>query len=251
MKNHKKIGIKISAFLAALFLLVSFSCSSEKKGSLYIAAGAGYKKPILEISKNFTEDTGIAVFPIFGNMQTVSTQVQQSGQVGVLIGDRSFLENPKLGISYSEFQIIGRGKLVLAYSSHSPVDGVSSLLEDRIEKISMPDKDKAIYGKAAYEFLNATGIWNDLEPKILIASTVPQVSSYLISEEIDAGFINLTDAIAIKDQIGGYYQLEENVPEIEIVAGIVKDFAENKEVGKFTAYLQEEKSLEILESYGL
>ena len=251
MKKKSRSNPVLFTAILLILLIAGMSCTSKEEQSLYIAAGAGYKKPLMEITTKFTDATGIQVFPIFGNMQAVSTQVKQSGQVGVLIGDKTFLENPTLGINYNEYESIGEGKLVLAYPLHGNISGISSLTDINVEKISMPDTKKAIYGKAAYEFLQSAGLWNELEPKILIASTVPQVSSYLIAEEIDAGFINLTDAIAIKDQIGGYYLLEEGAPRIEIVAGVVDTFQDNPEVRLFISYLKEADSLKILESYGL
>lgn len=237
--------------LAVIFILTMFfSCSSEEK-SIFIASGAGYKKPVMKICEEFTKQSGIKVSPIFGNMQTVSVQVKQSGQVGVLIGDRSFLENPTLGVKYEKYTALGEGKLVLAYSKKLEKVTGEDLASDRIARISMPDTQKAIYGRAAMEFLTNNGLYEKIQDKVIQAATVPMVSSYLTSGEVDAGFINLTDAIGIKKSIGGYTILEDGYSPIEIVAGSVKGFERNEEVKKFIAFIQSDRSREILDSFGL
>ena len=243
MKNIKRL-------LLLIILPLFFSCSSHDE-SLIMAAGAGYKKPIMEICKSFTSASGITVENIFGNMQTVSTQVKQSGKVGILIGDLSFLKNPKLGVEYSSFLTLGTGKLVLAFPEGMELSNVTDLLCDRVSRISMPDTSKAIYGKAAKEYLINIELWNKIEGKIIPAATVPQVSSYIISKEVDAGFINLTDAIGISDNIGGYFVVDNNYSPIEIVAGTIQGFEDNSSVKEFIEFLETEDSKIILDKYGL
>ena len=237
-------------FFFVMFLSVSAE-GKQEKAEIFIASGAGYKKPVLEACESFMSGNPVKVNPVFGNMQTVSLQVRESGKVGLLIGDRKFLENPGLGVEYAEYLPLGRGKLVLAYRKGLDPVSTEDLAAERIERISLPDTKKAIYGAAAREYLEGIGLWDNLEGKILMASTVPQVSSYLISGEVDAGFINLTDAIAISDRIGGYHVLESGYKEISIVAGIVKGFEEDRHISELGKYLTSPEAGELFESYGL
>ncbi|MDC7125327.1 MAG: molybdate ABC transporter substrate-binding protein [Spirochaetales bacterium] len=242
---------KIIKIVMLTFIPVILLSSSAKNESLILAAGAGYKKPVMEICKEFTADTGIKVENIFGNMQTVSTQVKQSGKVGVLIGDISFLKNPRLGVEYSEYKNLGTGKLVLAYPRGIKISSTEELLDSKISRISMPDIKKAIYGKAAKEYIENTNLWNSVQDKIIPAATVPQVSSYLVAGEVDAGFINLTDAIGIKDKIGGYFLVDKKYSSIEIVAGTISGFENELPVKEFIKFLSTDKAKKILDKYGL
>ena len=82
--------------------------------------------------------------------------------------------------------------------------------------------------------------------------TVPQVVSYLIAEELDAGFINLTEAIAMKDKLGGWINLEQsNYEEIEIVCAVINGFENNKMVRRFIDFLETQKVKGVLKEYGL
>jgi len=241
---------KVLKLLSLGFVYLCFSCQNDSN-ALLIAAGGGYKKPVQILCQEFSADTGIAVDALFGNMQTLSMQVKQSGEVALLIGDKTFLSNPAIGVEYEEYITLGEGKLVLAYPQGGHIDKVEDLLLESTAQIAMPDTEKAIYGVAGMEYLNSLGLWEVLKEKILIASTVPQVSSYLISGEINAGFINLTDAIGIEDKIGGYIIVEPFYHSIEIVAGVVQGFGSNENLTAFIQYLESEKAQEILKSYGL
>ena len=242
---------KPSGLLYIVALLSLLTSCGEKVDHIMVAAGGGYKKPVMEYCEYFTRETGIEVNTIFGNMQTISMQVKQSGEVGVLVGDRKFLANPAIGVEYSAYDLLGKGKLVLAYPKDTVLTGPEDLLDDSITQISMPDTKKAIYGIAGMEYLQSLGYWEALSGKMLIAATVPQVSSYLISGEIDAGFINLTDAIGIENQIGGYIEVEELYSPIEIVAGTVDGFESNPGIEEFIDYLDTDEATAIFRSYGL
>ncbi len=63
---------------------------------------------------------------------------------------------------------------------------------------------------------------------------MPQVVSYLIAGEADAGFINLTEAMANKERLGGYLVVpEDRYTEILIVAGWCMVLRNKPETKKF------------------
>ena len=231
---------------------VFYAGCGHVQDEILIAAGAGYKKPVIAVCNAFREKTGIPVTTVFGNMQMVSAQAKQSGRVGIVIGDKNFLCGKAMNIEYVDYVSLGAGILALAYSRNcAAVDDAGDLLSSEINRLSMPDTKKAIYGKAAKEYLLHEGLWEQLQPKLLIAATVPQVSSYLLSGEIDAGFINVTDALGIADKIGGYVLIEEGYSPIEIVAGIVSGHEGDSNILKFVNFLKGSRAESILDEYGL
>jgi molybdate transport system substrate-binding protein len=60
--------------------------------TLTLAAGAGYKKPVMEHCSRFEELSGIHTEALFGNMRQVLSQAEQSDRVALVVGDRAFLE---------------------------------------------------------------------------------------------------------------------------------------------------------------
>lgn len=219
--------------------------------TLLIGAGAGYKRPVSELSAAFEKKTGIRVEQIYGHMGGVISQAKQSGQVAVIFGDLSYLSKAE-GIAFSKFLPLGDGRLVVAWPKGSDLKSPAALTEPRFARIAIPDTKSAIYGIAATEFIQRNNLAAALKDKLQVVATVPQVSAYLISGEVDAGFINLTEALGIKDKIGGYLELDQNYyNRIRIVGGVVDGFGEQPAVLQLQQFVETPEARSILEKHGL
>jgi molybdate transport system substrate-binding protein len=244
--SEKEVGMKR---LAILVLLVLSSCWVQAQEPLIIAAGAGYKKPLLALYKLFTQTRGIGVTPVFGNMRTVIAQSEASDRVALAVGDRGILSVTGL---YDEMIELGRGRLVLAWAGKPPEQGIDALLEESLGPIAMPDPKKAIYGRAAEQFLINSGLRERLASRLLVLATVPQVSSHLVAGSVEVGFINLTNALALHGRIGGVTELPADRYEpIQIVAAVVKGHSARDEVRQFIDFLASPESRDILREAGL
>ncbi|MBN2737473.1 MAG: molybdate ABC transporter substrate-binding protein [Spirochaetales bacterium] len=243
----KQLGI-LTSIICSIILT---NCNTEE-ASFMIASGAGYKNPMNEIKQLYMQETGIKINMLFGNMQTISQQTLKSGQITIVIGDMDFLQNPKYGVKYSKFGTIGCGKLALAFGKNNGFSQRIDLLDSKIKRVLIADPENAIYGKAAKEYLQNIKIWSSLQDKLLVMKTVPMVSSYLLTNEADAGFINLSEAISLKDKLKSSLILSELYSPIKIVAGVVDGFETNIQVNNFLTYLVENiGAKKVFESYGL
>lgn len=210
-----------------------------------IAAGAGYKKMTLELLQNFKNQSKIEA--IFGNMKQITTQAKNQ-DIALIIGDKRYLNNANLDIKGE--QKVGNGKLVLIYPKNVDIKSIEDLKNESVKRVALPDSKKAIYGIAASQALKSANL--DIENKLLFVSTVPQSASYVLSGEVDAGFINLSEALSVKDKIGGMVKVNENLYEpIEIIA-LKLDICSKFEVcGEFLEFLQTKEAREIISRYGL
>lgn len=215
---------------------------------LKIAVAAGYKKPILTIIKEYKK-TGKDVEAFFGNMKQISTQAKQT-DVALVIGDKNFLyQKSKLDIK--GYQTLGVGKVVVAYSKKSKLSTISELVNKDILKIAMPQPKKTIYGVAGEAFLKKANLYEKIKDKLLVVSTIPQVVTYIVANEVDAGIINLTAALANKDKIGGFIEVDhKDYSRIEIIAAKLID-CKTGECEAFLEFLQSPFSKAIFARYGL
>lgn len=226
--------------LLALVLSIVATNASDFK----IAAGAGYKKPIQKILKLYNKK----IDAFYGNMRQVSTQAKHT-DLALVIGDKNFLQN-KSNIDFIKYTSIGEGKAVLAYSKKTKINTLNEILSDKIKRVSMPHPKKAIYGIAAMQILHNSKISSNIDEKLFITATVPQVTTYLITNEIDAGFINLTSALANKSKLGGYIEIDKKLySKIDIVAASTKNCKD--ECKEFLNFLQSKKAKEIFTQFGL
>lgn len=85
-----------------------------------------------------------------------------------------------------------------------------------------------------------------------MVANVPQVSAYLVSGEVDAGFINLTDALGVRERIGGFLEIDPALyDEVRIVAGVVEGRESLPGVEALAAYLASPEAQAILTRHGL
>lgn len=231
--------------VSLLFALLLLTLQAQ---DLKIAAGAGYKKVVLKVIEAY-EKHGGAVDGFFGNMRQVSAQAKQS-DIALIIGDKNFLLN-KSGLTIVKHDKVGEGKVVIVYPKEGQaITSAKSLLDDNIEKIAMPQPKKAIYGIAGEAFLKHEELYEKLKDKLYIVATVPQVMTYIIANEVDAGILNLTSALENKDKIGGYIEVNpKSYAPIEIIAAQLQGC--DKQCQSFVKFLQQNEAKAIFKSFGL
>ncbi|WDL74520.1 molybdate ABC transporter substrate-binding protein [Helicobacter winghamensis] len=229
--------------LLLAFMFVGVQSFAE----VFIAAGAGYKKPLEAVSALYEKQSGKKVLRSYGNLQQVIEQAKQSGKIDAIFGDEKFIQKSKLPVKPA--QLIGQGKLVLVASKSVELKSTKDL--EKMNKIALPDAKKAIYGIAAMEFLKSANYTESLKDKLMFVATVPQVSTYLSQGSVEVGFINLTDYLANKEQFGEMIEiLQETYSPILIVVAPLQD-SKNPELADFMVFLDSEEAKEIFKEYGL
>ena len=85
-----------------------------------------------------------------------------------------------------------------------------------------------------------------------MVGTVPQVSAYVISGEVDIGFINQTEAMALEHKIGQLLPVDESLySPILIVAKRLQQSPHAKAADAFIAFLQTDEARDLIKQHGL
>jgi len=242
--------LKTSVVASALCLCLVWSAAAQAQ-AVAMAGGAGYKRILTELSAQFTAKTGIAVEQSYGNMGHVTAQAMEGGRLDMVFGDQTFLEGVK-GFKADRFIEIGKGRLVMAWAKDAPVANPKDLAKSEVTRVAIPDTKKAIYGKAGLEFLTRSGLLKAVEPKLLMVGTVPQVTAYLVSGEVQAGLLNLTDAMGAAERIGGYVEIDQSQYDpIRIVGALLPGAASKPQVARFVEFLATPEAQAIARKHGL
>lgn len=236
-------------FISTLFF-ISLLVSTLQADEFKIAVGSGYKKAFLKVIKLYKKNYNSDMQVVFGNMAQISNQAKQT-DISFVVGDKNYFVN-KSGLDIKEFVELGQGKLILAYSKGIKLDSYEDIASKSVKKLAMPHYKKTIYGKAGREFLKNSHLYNDVKNKLLMVSTAPQVATYLITNEIDAGFLNLSAYKANEKKLGGYIKIPQKLyTKISIIAGILPACDKNKECREFLKFLDSKDSKEIFHKFGL
>ncbi|WP_316900019.1 molybdate ABC transporter substrate-binding protein [Pseudodesulfovibrio indicus] len=241
--------IRIFALISAL--LFALPAQAGATDSVVLAAGAGYKKMVNALYETYQKKTGAQIDLIYGNMGRVTTLAKESGKVDIVLGDAQFLLK-KAALPVTEKTELGRGRLVLAFAKGSKFSKVADLDNPEAGRIAMPDTSKAIYGRAARQFLEQTGRLPAIQSRLVEVATVPQVFSYLATGEVDMGFLNLTHVLNVADKLGGYEVLDEkDYAPISIIAGILTTSPNKAGAEAFLAFLKTDEAQAIVRANGL
>ncbi|WP_319466305.1 molybdate ABC transporter substrate-binding protein [uncultured Pseudodesulfovibrio sp.] len=239
----------IRTLLVSAFIVLTLS-SVALADNAVLASGGGYKKMVNALNAAYKQKTGHSVDLIYGNMARVTTQAKQSGKVDIVLGDRTFLTKAELPLE-NELEL-GRGKLVLAFAKQSTFSAVTDLDNPEAGRIALPDTQKAIYGKAARQYLTTTKRLPGIKPRLVEVATVPQVFSYLTTKEVDMGFMNLTHTLNVADKLGGYIILnEKDYSPIKIIAAPLKTREHTAETADFLRFLETPEAKVIIRNNGL
>ncbi|MEA4858005.1 MAG: molybdate ABC transporter substrate-binding protein [Solidesulfovibrio sp.] len=231
----------------ALVLCLAGNALAE---NLLVAAGAGYKKLVTDLAAAFEKGSGVKTELSFGNMGQVTTQAKAGGVIDVVVGEKGFLE--AAGLSFAGTAPIGRGILVVAWPKGKTLAAPADIAKPEVKRLAMPDPQKAIYGKAAAEYLEKSGLAKAVADKLLVVATVPQVTTYVVSGEVDAGFINRTDVTGLGERIGGFLEVDPALyAPIEIVAGSLAGAPHAAAAGKFAAFLATDEAKAIAVKNGM
>ena len=168
--------------------------------------------------------------------------------MAAIVGDEAFLKKTDLDIK--AYERIGKGALVLVTPKGKQIKDVSEL--KNLAKIAMPDAKKAIYGVRTTEFLKNSGLEADLAPKMLPVAGVPQVVAYVANGEVDAGFINSTEAVAREGEFGSVIYIDEALYSPVFISAAKLPACEGSEAcAKFIDEIKTPRSKEIFSKFGL
>ncbi|NLY04117.1 MAG: molybdate ABC transporter substrate-binding protein [Campylobacter sp.] len=228
-----------------VFVLILLTAVSSNAENIRIASGAGYKNVVMELVENFEYKDNVE--SIFANIKQISTQAKNS-DIALVVGDEKFLNGENLGAV--SIRNLGVGKLVLIYPKDRNLTKLKDLEMDEFKRISIPDIENAIYGIAAKEVIHSANL--KIYDKLLMVSTVPQASSYIVTSEVDAGFVNLTAALNLEDKIGGYLVVDEDFYSPIKISVYEMSYCQNSKVCQaFLEFIQTDKARKIIQKHGL
>lgn len=241
----KKTAIVLSC-LAVIFIL-----SGTAFAGVSVTTGAGYKTMLEALCSAYREDGGVVEEMYGGHIGQMLMQAQQGSGVNVVISDKGTLDATAGNVAFDSHESLGKTALVLAWRKGITLTSPESLVKPEVESVCMPDAKAAIFGRAATAFLESSGIGKRIEGKLSVVSSVPQVFSYLVTGEMDAGFVNRVMILNGADKIGGSLEIEEGYPPLEMTAATIAGSAKDPDVARFLKFLRSPKAKEILRKNGI
>ena len=106
-------------------------------------------------------------------------------------------------------------------------------------------------GQYSEESLRALGLWNQVQPKLVLAENVRQALDYVARGEVDAGFVYTTDA-AVRPGlvVEAFRPAEDTYRPVTYPAAVVKDSKQPALAQAFIALLLSREAQAVLSRLG-
>ncbi|MGO0062759.1 molybdate ABC transporter substrate-binding protein [Brevibacillus fluminis] len=229
---------------------------ANQKADLTIAAAASLTDALNELKTSFNADyPNYHLTFTFGSSGKLATQIQQGAPADVFLSaskkDMDTLEASKLiapstRVNFAENRLV----LVAPKDTKLPVAGFDKINPDAIKQMAIGNPDSVPAGRYAKETLTNVGLWDKLQSKIVFASDVRQVLTYVESGNVDVGAVYTSDALSTdKVKILAIADTKWHSP-IVYPGAVVNTSTFASEADVFLDYLNSEKAMLILSKHG-
>ena len=224
-----------------------------------IAAASDLKFALEEIAAKFRSVTRQVVKLTFGSSGNFTTQLMQGAPFEMFLSaDEGYVFRlADAGKTIDRGALYAEGRIVLfaPKGSSLKVDGNfgdlrAALRDGRIQRFAIANPEHAPYGRAAEQALKGQGLWETIQPKLVLGENVSQAAQFATSGSAQGGIFAYSLAVSPEVSSLGNYAL---IP-AEWHAPLRQRMVLMKNAGdiakSFYAYIQSPASRAIFRRYG-
>lgn len=202
--------LRALSFACAVLLMAATPAAAplsaqEQDDVPVIAAASTLQFALPDIAAAFHADTGQAVRLSFGATGNLVRQIRAGAPYQLLLAaDETFVVDlARDGITPDAGVLYAQGRLVLAAPRGSTLavdetlDGLEqALAEGRITRFAIANPEHAPYGMRAREALQHRGLWDEVQPLLVLGENVSQTAQFATTGNADGGIIAYSLALA-------------------------------------------------------
>jgi len=246
----------IRAVSCVIAALAGVACAAQARPPI-VAAASDLKFAVTEIAARFEADTGRKVQLNFGSSGNFARQIRQGAPFELFMSaDEDFvfeLANAGLTRDRGELYAVGRIVLYAPKGSSIRLDADLKGLREAwgaVRKFAIANPEHAPYGRAAQQALQALGLWDFVQPKLVLGENIAQTAQFVTTGNAQAGIIALSLALAPELQRQGSHVLLPETLHNPLRQRMVLTRRAGETAALFYAYLQQPPARAILKRYG-
>lgn len=201
----------------------------------------------------------VAVEPTYGSSGNFLAQIKEGAPFDVFFSaDAEYpRELEKAGLAETgSTQLYGIGQIVVWVQTDSTLDvvsrGLEALTDPSVKTIAIANPEHAPYGRAAVAAMKTAGVYDAVEPKLVLGENVSQAAQFVESGNADAGVFALSLAIAPALEGKGRYAVVpiESYPRLEQGAVVLMSAADPGSARAFLDFVLGPDGRDVLDRYG-
>lgn len=220
---------------------------------LTVSAAADLVYAFDELGRTFEQETGVPVVFNFGSTGQLAQQIEQGAPVDLFAAANvSFIDDlAQQGLVLADtVALYARGRITLWTRTDSPlrIERIEDLAQPAVQRIAIANPDHAPYGVAAREALQSAGLWDAVQPKLILGENVRQTLQYAESGDVDVAIV----ALSLSQEVDGQWA---PVPEalhapIDQALAVVTGTQNESAARAFAAFVASPDGRAIMRRYG-
>jgi len=243
-------------FALLLFILLPAIAGPVFAGSLTIAAAADLKYAMAEVVEKFRASrAGDRIEVIYGSSGKFFTQIANGAPFDMYFS--ADIAYPKKleqqGLTAGSTQPYAVGRIVLwSLNPELAKTALKDLPRAPINKFAIANPKHAPYGLRAQEALQRQGVWEAMQPKLVLGENIAHTAQFIESGAAEAGIIALSLALSPNMQGRGGWALIPAAWHAPLEQGfaITRRAAGNPLAKDFASYMASEPARVVMRRYG-
>ncbi|PWE32618.1 molybdate ABC transporter substrate-binding protein [Maritimibacter sp. 55A14] len=205
-----------AATCLAMALYMVPAAANAQTDAPVVAAASDLQFAVEEIAAAFETETGMEVRVSTGSTGNFARQIRAGAPFQIFMAaDEQFifdLHRDGFTRNQGDLYAVGRVVMVVPNGSTLEADGkldtlAAALSKDKITRFAIANPDHAPYGMRAREALRHKGLWDALQPYIVLGENVSQAAQFALSGNAQGGIIAYSLALAPSVRTRGTYAL--------------------------------------------
>jgi len=212
------------------FLICLLLCSvltPAQADKIHIAAATNLRFVLPELVASFEHKTGHQVSVSYAASGTLTTQIQHGAPFELFLSanpdyiqrliDAELTQAHPVNYAQAQLAFFASNKSVLDVDEQ--LNGLKQALEQgSLNKIAIANPRHAPYGQAAQSALEKVGLWQQVQPYLLMAENASQVMQFSLTTSVDAGFVPYGYIIQTKfSSLGQFVKLDAKLQQQAIL----------------------------------
>jgi molybdate transport system substrate-binding protein len=186
----------------ALVIAAAIACSSKSNGrTVRVAAASDLARAFEEIGREFEKRTSVKPIFDFNSSGLLAKQIEQGAPYFLFAAaNKSYVDQvvSRGRCDGATAQLYSRGRLVVWSKGAAPTK-LADLADARFAKIAIANPEHAPYGLAAKQALEAAGLWDQIQQRLVVADSVQAAMTYAREGSADVALV----ALSLAEVTGG------------------------------------------------
>jgi molybdate transport system substrate-binding protein len=246
-------GPSLLGLVSLLLVACASPAGTPPPEPLVVSAASDLILAFEELGALYEQAAGTPVVFNFGSTGKLAQQIDQGAPVDLFAAANvAFVDDlvAKGRVLPDSVQLYARGRITLwtRVDSSLTIESVEDLLKPEVRRVAIANPDHAPYGMAARQALRTAGVWETVQPKLVLGENVRQTLQFAETGDVDVAVV----ALSLSVTSGGRWTLipeELHVP-IDQALAVVADSPRQAQARDFAAFINGPQGRPIMRKYG-